>query len=98
MKPSREIKREPLDQEDIQQETFDEFEFLKNNDTVSSRKAGQIEVVVEKGQELALLIQQLIPDTKEATVASNNIVAAVMWASKGIRRKPEIVVITPPEE
>jgi hypothetical protein len=98
MKSNREVKREPLDKEELLQEVYEEFEFLKNNDPVSPKKKGQIEVIAEKGQELAVLFQQLIPDTKEATVACNNLVAAVMWASKGIRRIPEIVVLTPPED
>ena len=97
-KTSKEVKREPLDVEDILQETWQEFETLKSNEPVSEAKAARIEVITEKAQELAMLIQMLLPDTKEATVATNNLVSAVMWAAKGLRRKPEVFVVTPTEE
>lgn len=96
-KHSREVKREPLDVEDILQETYSEFETLKDNSPLSPQKQGRIEVLAEKAQELAILVNKLIPDTKEAAVATNNLASAVMWATRGIRRQPEIIVVSEPE-
>ena len=96
-KQSGEVHREPLDREDILQEVYSEFEILKDNSPLSPQKLGRIEVLAEKGQELAVLINQLIPDTKEAAVATNNLASAIMWASRGIRSQPEIVVLTEPQ-
>jgi hypothetical protein len=64
-------------------------ENLKNRFTYHPPKEGQPEMFVQirdKGYELAKLIDELCPDSREKSLAITKIEEAIMWANAGIVR------------
>lgn len=62
---------------------------IDNNFTYHAPKDGQPEKYVqlrEKGKELAALILQLIPDSRERSVALTELETSIFWANAGIAR------------
>lgn len=62
---------------------------IDNNFKYHSPKPGQAEIYQEiraKGKELAILINEECPDTRERSLAMTNIEQAVMWANAAIAR------------
>lgn len=44
------------------------------------------QAIREKGKELAVLIENYVPDSREKSLARTNLEQAVMWANAGIAR------------
>ena len=64
-------------------------EELENNFMYHSPKEGQLEkytAIREKAKELAYLIEQECPNSREKSVAMTNLETAVMWANASIAR------------
>ena len=64
-------------------------ERIENAFTYHAPKDGQPEkyqAIREKGKELAYLIDELVPDGREKSLAQTNLEQAVMWANAGIAR------------
>lgn len=62
---------------------------IENNFRYHSPKAGQPEqytAIREKAKELAYLIEQECPNSREKSVAFTNLETAVMWANASIAR------------
>ncbi|WP_025849115.1 DUF7681 family protein [Paenibacillus ehimensis] len=62
---------------------------IENNFKYHSPKEGQPEkytAVREKAKELAYLIDELCPNSREKSLALTNLEQAVMWANAGIAR------------
>ena len=62
---------------------------IENAFTYHAPKPGQPEKyqsIREKGKELAYLIDELVPDSREKSLAQTNLEQAVMWANAGIAR------------
>jgi hypothetical protein len=49
-------------------------------------QAGKFIMIRDSTRELALLINQLVPDSREKTIAISKIEESVMWANAGIAR------------
>lgn len=63
---------------------------IENNFKYHPPKDGQQEKYValrEKGKELALLIQELCPESREASLAMTNLEQSIMWANASIARQ-----------
>lgn len=64
-------------------------ERIENAYTYHAPKDGQPEkyqAIREKAKELAYLIDELVPDGREKSLAQTNLEQAVMWANAGIAR------------
>ena len=64
-------------------------EQIENNFKYHSPKEGQPEkytTLREKAKELAYLIEELCPNSREKSVAITNLETAVMWANTSIAR------------
>jgi len=62
---------------------------IENNYTYHAPKEGQLkkyEAIREKAKELALLIEDVCPTSREKSLAFTNIEQAVMWANASIAR------------
>lgn len=62
---------------------------IENNYTYHSPKEGQpkkYEAIREKAKELALLIEDVCPTSREKSIAFTNLEQAVMWANAAIAR------------
>ena len=62
---------------------------IENAFTYHAPKPGQTEKyqsIREKGKELAILIENYVPDSREKSLARTNLEQAVMWANAGIAR------------
>lgn len=62
---------------------------IENAFTYHAPEPGQPEkyqAVREKAKELAYLIDELVPDSREKSLAQTNLEQAVMWANAGIAR------------
>ncbi len=62
---------------------------LENNFRYHKPKEGQIEkyhAVREKAKELAHMIDELCPDSREKSIAMTNLEQSVMWANASIAR------------
>lgn len=62
---------------------------IENAFTYHAPKPGQPEkyqAIREKAKELAYLIDELVPDSREKSLAQTNLEQAVMWANAGIAR------------
>ena len=62
---------------------------IENNFTYHTPKEGQPEkyqAIREKAKELAYLIEGLVPDSREKSLASTKLEECVMWANAGIAR------------
>lgn len=62
---------------------------IENNYTYHAPKEGQpkkYEAIREKAKELALLIEDVCPTSREKSLAFTNIEQAVMWANAAIAR------------
>jgi hypothetical protein len=62
---------------------------IENNYTYHAPKEGQpkkYEAIREKAKELALLIEDVCPTSREKSLAFTNIEQAVMWANASIAR------------
>lgn len=64
-------------------------EQIENNFKYHSPKDGQPEkytAILEKAKELAYLIDELCPNSREKSLAMTNLEQAVMWANASIAR------------
>ena len=64
-------------------------ERIENAFTYHAPKDGQPEkyqAIREKAKELAYLIDELVPDGREKSLAKTNLEQATMWANAGIAR------------
>ena len=64
-------------------------ERIENAFTYHAPKDGQPEkyqAIREKAKELAYLIDELVPDGREKSLAQTNLEQATMWANAGIAR------------
>lgn len=62
---------------------------IENNFKYHSPKPGQPEIytdIREKAKELAFLIDEKVPNSREKSLALTNIEQAVMWANAGVAR------------
>lgn len=62
---------------------------IENNFTYHPPKAGQPErygLMRAKGKELALLIEEICPESRERSLAMTNLEQSVMWANASIAR------------
>lgn len=62
---------------------------IENNFTYHAPKPGQTEkyeAIRAKGKEFALLIAELVPFSREQSLALTELESAVMWANAGIAR------------
>lgn len=62
---------------------------IENNFTYHAPKEGQPQMytdIREKAKELAYLIEQLVPESREQSLAITNLEQAVFWANAGIAR------------
>ena len=62
---------------------------IENAFTYHAPKPGQPEMyqsIREKAKELAYLIDELVPDSREKSLAQTNLEQTVMWANAGIAR------------
>lgn len=62
---------------------------LENNFVYHAPKEGQPEIYVklrEKGKELAALILELVPESRERSVALTELETSIFWANAGIAR------------
>lgn len=62
---------------------------IENNFTYHPPKEGQPEkyaAIRDKAKELAYLIDDLCPDSREKSLALTNLETAIMWANAGIAR------------
>ena len=62
---------------------------IENNFTYHAPKEGQPEkyqAIREKAKELAYLIEGLVPDSREKSLANTKLEECVMWANAGIAR------------
>lgn len=62
---------------------------IENNFKYHAPKEGQPEkynAIREKAKELAYLIDEVCPDSREKAVATTNLETAVMWANAAIAR------------
>lgn len=62
---------------------------IENNYTYHAPKEGQpkkYEAIREKAKELALLIEDVCPTSREKSLAFTNLEQAVMWANAAIAR------------
>jgi hypothetical protein len=65
-------------------------EQIENNFSYHAPKPGQPEIyqeIREKAKELAYLIDQKAPDSREKSLAMTNLEQSVMWANAAIARK-----------
>lgn len=51
-------------------------------------QGGRYNQLREKAKEFAYLIKELVPDSREQSVALTNLETAVFWANAGIARNP----------
>ena len=71
---------------------------IENNFTYHAPKPGQPEkyqALREKAKELAYLITELVPKSREQSVALTDLETAVFWANAGIARNPVVEPATP---
>ena len=64
---------------------------LENNFTCHAPQPGQPEkyqAIREKAKELAYLIVELVPKSREQSVALTDLETAVFWANAGVARNP----------
>lgn len=64
-------------------------EHIENAFTYHAPKDGQPEkyqAIREKAKELAYLIDELVPNSREKSLAQTNLEQAAMWANAGIAR------------
>jgi hypothetical protein len=62
---------------------------IENNFTYHAPKAGQpamYQQIREKAKELAYLIDELVPDSREKSLAMTKLEECSMWANAGIAR------------
>lgn len=62
---------------------------IENNFKYHSPKEGQPEIytsIREKAKELAYLIDEVVPNSREKSVAMTNLEQTVMWANAGVAR------------
>ncbi len=62
---------------------------IENNFKYHTPKPGQPEIyteIREKAKELALLMEEKVPTSREKSLAMTNLEQAVMWANAGIAR------------
>jgi hypothetical protein len=62
---------------------------IENNFSYHAPKEGQVEkytAIREKAKELAILIDEQCPNSREKSVAFTNLETAVMWANASIAR------------
>lgn len=62
---------------------------IENNFNYHSPKPGQTEIyteIREKAKELAYLIDEQVPNSREKALAMTNLEQAVMWANAGVAR------------
>ncbi|MFB5761042.1 Acb2/Tad1 domain-containing protein [Paenibacillus medicaginis] len=62
---------------------------MENNFTYHAPKPGQpdtYEAIREKAKELAYLIDELVPNSREKSLAQTKLEEAVMWANAGVAR------------
>lgn len=70
---------------------------IENAFTYHAPKPGQPEIyqqLREKAKELAYLIDELVPKSREQSVALTNLETCVFWANAGIARNPNQVFKT----
>ncbi|CAM3923358.1 MULTISPECIES: Acb2/Tad1 domain-containing protein [Paenibacillus] len=64
-------------------------EQIENNFSYHSPKPGQpdtYEAIREKAKEMAYLIDKLVPNSREKSLAMTNLEQAVFWANAGVAR------------
>lgn len=62
---------------------------VENNFTYHAPKEGQPEIYVkirEKAKELAILILELVPESRERSLALTELETSVFWANAGVAR------------
>ncbi|MEK4513613.1 Acb2/Tad1 domain-containing protein [Paenibacillus sp. FSL K6-2524] len=62
---------------------------IENNFTYHAPKSGQPEIyteIREKAKELAILIDEHVPKSREQALALTNLEQAVFWANAGVAR------------